>query len=61
MKPKFSDKDNFEHMYQVVNTDGKQEYVIFTCKTETEARNYANECYKWDKRRIYEYEVREIG
>lgn len=61
MQISFFDKENFTHMYQVVSTDGKQENVIFTCETESDARKYADECYRWDKRRIYQYEVREIN
>lgn len=60
MQPSFFD-DAFMQMYKVVRTDGKQEKVIFTCETEIDAKNYADECYKWDSKRIYKYEVREIG
>lgn len=59
MQPSFFD-DDFMQMYKVVRTDGKQEKVVFTCETELDAKNYADECYKWDSKRIYEYEVREI-
>lgn len=46
MQPSFFD-DDFMQMYKVVRTDGKQEKVIFTCETELDAKNYADECYKW--------------
>ena len=44
-------------MFKVVRADSNQNQVIFEGKTEEEAKDYLNECLKWDTKRIYEYYI----
>ena len=44
-------------MFKVVRADSNQKQVIFEGKTEEEAKDYFNECLKWDTKRIYEYYI----
>lgn len=44
-------------MFKVVRADSNQKKVIFEGKTEEEAKDYLNECLKWDAKRIYEYYI----
>ena len=44
-------------MFKVVRADSNQKKVIFESKTEEEAKDYLNECLKWDTKRIYEYYI----
>lgn len=44
-------------MFKVVRADSNQRQVLFESKTEEEAKDYLNECLKWDTKRIYEYYI----
>ena len=44
-------------MFKVVRADSNQKQVIFEGETEEEAKDYLNECLKWDSKRIYEYYI----
>lgn len=44
-------------MFKVVRADSNQKKVIFEGETEEEAKDYLNECLKWDSKRIYEYYI----
>lgn len=44
-------------MFKVVRADSNQKQVIFEGETEEEAKDYLNECLKWDTKRIYEYYI----
>lgn len=44
-------------MFKVVRADSNQNQVIFKGETEEEAKDYLNECLKWDTKRIYEYYI----
>ena len=44
-------------MFKVVRADSNQKKVIFEGETEEEAKDYLNECLKWDTKRIYEYYI----
>ena len=44
-------------MFKVVRADSNQKKVIFEGETEEEAKDYLNECLKWDTNRIYEYYI----
>lgn len=44
-------------MFKVVRADSNQKQVIFEGETEEKAKDYLNECLKWDTKRIYEYYI----
>ena len=44
-------------MFKVVRADSNQRQVLFESKTEEGAKDYLNECLKWDSKRIYEYYI----
>lgn len=44
-------------MFKVVRADSNQKKVIFEGETEEEAKDYLNECLRWDSNRIYEYYI----
>ena len=44
-------------MFKVVRADSNQKKVIFEGETEEKAKDYLNECLKWDSKRIYEYYI----